>query len=137
MTITNDDPEITFGGMDNDPLPSAPPATASMIDNNLPTATAIGSPLVSSPTTTTSSSGGNIERTFNDDGSLSIKITTTTSQPNGYREVQIEYFHIPSNMVDSVSLSLDAGNKPSSLYLTKVENQLLPPGTEKLLVVLR
>ena len=124
MTITNDDPEITFGGMD-DPLPSAP--TASMIDNNLPTATAIGSPLVSSPATTLSSDG-NIERIFNDDGSLSIKITTTTPQPNGYREVQIEYFHIPLNMVDSVSLSLDAGNKPSNLYLTKMENQILPPG---------
>ena len=65
MTITNDDPEITFGGIVDDPLPSAPPATASMINNNLPTATAIGSPLVPSPTPTTS---GNIERTFNDDG---------------------------------------------------------------------
>ena len=95
MTITNDDPEITFSGMDNDPLPSAPPVTASMIDNNLPTATAIGSPIVSSPTPTpTTTSGGNIERIFNDDGSLSIKITTTTPQPNGYREVQIEYFLI-------------------------------------------
>jgi len=123
MTITNDDP---FGGID-DPLPSAPPATASMIDNNVPIATAIGSPLVSSPATTLSSDG-NIERIFNDDGSLSIKITTTTPQPNGYREVQIEYFHIPSNMVDSISMSLDAGNKPSSLYLTKMENQILPPG---------
>mmetsp|Transcript_24133 Transcript_24133/g.52071 ORF Transcript_24133/g.52071 Transcript_24133/m.52071 type:complete len:363 (+) Transcript_24133:148-1236(+) len=144
MTVTfNDEPEIVLGG--DDPAPSAPPAFASMTgDGRPPTATAglptaIGTPISlptatmpppsAAATTTTTSSGGNIERTTNSDGSLSVKITTTTPQPNGYREVKMEYFHIPADVATAVNISLDNGDPPSSLYMTKMEQQILPPGT--------
>eukprot|EP00581_Thalassiosira_minuscula_P004240 CAMPEP_0183745388 /NCGR_PEP_ID=MMETSP0737-20130205/66216_1 /TAXON_ID=385413 /ORGANISM="Thalassiosira miniscula, Strain CCMP1093" /LENGTH=373 /DNA_ID=CAMNT_0025981051 /DNA_START=63 /DNA_END=1184 /DNA_ORIENTATION=- len=138
MTVTpNDDPEIVLGGNNREyPEASAPPATGSATGLRLPTA--IATPVVATappPTAppqqpaATTSSGGNIERTTNDDGSLAVKITNTTTQPNGYREMKIEYFFIPASMVSTVELSLDAGIPPSNLYLTKMEQQTLPPGT--------
>ena len=113
MTVT-DDPEIVLGV---DASPSAPP---------LPTAAAVALP---SAIPTTTNAGGEIERFFFADGSLSVKITTTTIQPNGYRDVQIEYFHIPTDMASAIGMSLDHGDPPSQLYLTKLEQQTLPPGT--------
>ena len=106
--------EIVLGG---DASLSAPP---------LPTAAAVALPFAI-PTTT--NAGGEIERFFFADGSLSVKITTTTIQPNGYRDVQIEYFHIPTDMASAIGMSLDHGDPPSQLYLTKLEQQTLPPGT--------
>ena len=100
---------------------------ASLAD--LPTATAVATPVGAPSENNTTSAGGKIERTSNADGSLSAKITRTTNQPNGYREVQIEYFHIPSNMAGSVNMQLNAGEAPSNLYMTKTEQQTLPPGT--------
>lgn len=43
--------------------------------------------------------------------------------------MKIEYFHIPANMASTVTMSLDAGGSPSNLYMTKMEQQVLPPGT--------
>jgi len=121
-----DEPEIVLGA------PSAPPATASL--TGLPTATAFATPAVATPVgrpieNNSTTAGGKIERTSNADGSLHVKITTTTTQPNGYREVKIEYFRIPANMAGSVNMQLNAGDAPSNLYMTKMEQQTLPPGT--------
>ena len=66
------------------------------------------------------------------DGSLSITINSTTHYPNGYREVKIEYYHIPPNMAREVSNSLENGHMPSSSYMIRMEQQTLPPGTEDL-----
>ena len=114
MTVT-EEPEIVLGV--DDASPSAPP---------LPTAAAVALP-TAIPTTT--NTGGEIERFFFADGSLSVKITTTTIQPNGFRDVRIESFHIPTDMASAVGMSLDHGDPPSQLYLTKFEQQTLPPGT--------
>lgn len=147
IAVNNEEPDIVLGG--DGPAPSAPPASASMTGAgadgfsqtetaglltaiatpvSLPTASA-PPPIAAAAIVTTTSSGGNIERTTDSDGSLSVKITTTTPQPNGYREVRVEYFHIPSGMASAVSMSLDNGDPPSSLYMTKMEQQILPPGT--------
>ena len=116
MTVTfDDDPEIAVGG--DTPEPSAPPAVAVA---------------VATPTTTTSSQqatiplstgDGNIERSINQDGSLSVKVTTTITQNDGYREIKTEYFHIPSSMANTVMLSIDAGIPPSSLYRTNMQQR--------------
>ncbi len=108
MVITNDEPDIVVGGD-----PSAPPiATA------VPASAAFNNP------------NKNIERTTNADGSLVVKATTTSRQPNGYRDVTIEYFYVPANMASTVIMSMDStGEPPSSLYMTKMEQQVLPPGT--------
>jgi len=130
MTIT-DDPEIVLGGIDDSaPAPSAPPT--SITSPLLPTAVATPVPAVAA---TATSSGGDIERTTNTDGSLSIKIITKTPQPNGYREIKIEYFTVPAGMASAVSISLDNGEPPSSLYMTKMEQQILPPDTESVISV--
>mmetsp|Transcript_42188 Transcript_42188/g.77115 ORF Transcript_42188/g.77115 Transcript_42188/m.77115 type:complete len:352 (+) Transcript_42188:248-1303(+) len=131
MTVTsNDDPEIVLGG---DPAPSAPPLSFRVPSAPpamaMPTAVATPVSTAPPPSTATNSSGANIERSTNSDGSLSVKITTTTPQPNGYREVKIEYFTIPANMASNVTMALDAGESPSNLYMTKMEQQVLPPGT--------
>ena len=153
MTVTfEDDPEISVveegGGDLNLPSPSAPDAvTASIIPenrpslDNLPTATAevattmipnteaarvpsfVTRPLADGRT-------GNIERTTQLDGSLSVKVTTITHQPNGYRDMTMEYFHIPSDMSGTVSMAMDvAGEPPSSLYRTNIQHQTLPPSS--------
>ena len=74
---------------------------------------------------------GNIKRTTNStDGSLSVKVTSTTYQPNGYREMTTEYFHIPSHMAATVSMAMDAvGEPPSSVYRTNIQHQILPPSS--------
>ena len=141
--VTEDEPEISFGGEDDLPSPSAPSVTASIIPENrpsldaMPTATAtaaviqaarvpsfVSRPLADGRT-------GNIERTTNStDGSLSVKVTSTTYQPNGYREMTTEYFHIPSHMTNTVSMAMDvAGEPPSSVYRTNIQHQILPPSS--------
>ena len=154
MTIvTEDDPEISFGvgGEDDDllPSPSAPPVTTSSMPDDrssldaMPTAIAttavatmvpnIEAARVPSFVSRSLADGrtGNMERTTNPtDGSLSVKVTTTTHQPNGYREMTTEYFHIPSHMATTVSMAMDvAGQPPSSLYRTNVQHQILPPSS--------
>ncbi|KAL9187131.1 hypothetical protein ACHAXT_010851 [Thalassiosira profunda] len=133
MTVpANDDPEIVVEG--TDPAPSAPPAA---ISSTLPTViatpvTSASTPAATAPplaAATTTNAGGNVERTTNADGSLTVRITTTRTQPNGYREVTTEHFHIPAGVVSTVALSLDQGDPPSSLYMTRMEQQTLPPGT--------
>ncbi|KAL7537406.1 hypothetical protein ACHAXR_007798 [Thalassiosira sp. AJA248-18] len=118
---SNDDREIVLGV---DPACSAPPATPTLTGGQTPVETT-----PPPPATTTTSSGGTIERSTNSDGSLSVKITTTTPrQPNRYRRVKIEYFHIPANMPRLLML-LDAGKPPKNLYRTNMEQRVLPPGT--------
>ena len=142
MTITNDDPEIVVGdiGGGDDGAPSAP--SASVIDvgeqNNLPLASAvIATPINTIATTATTSEllpnqatiqlasgNGSIERSTNPDGSLAVKvITTTRQQQTGYNEITTEYFHIPSNMANTVLLTLAAGVPPSSLYRTNMNTR--------------
>lgn len=109
MVQFSEEPDIILG----DGAPSAPPI-----------ATAVPA------TATFNDPNKNIERTTNADGSLSVTVTTTTIQPNGYRNVTIEYFYIPSSMAGTVAMSIDStGDPPSSLYMTKMEEQVLPPGT--------
>ena len=74
---------------------------------------------------------GNIKRTTNStDASLSVKVTSTTYQPNGYHEMTTEYFHIPSHMAATVSMAMDAvGEPPSSVYRTNIQHQILPPSS--------
>ena len=108
MVIRNEEPDIAVGGGPTiPPVATAVPATAFASDPNK-----------------------NIERTTNSDGSLMVKVTTTAPQTNGYREVTIEYFYVPANMAGTVIMAMDAtGEPPSSLYMTKMEQQVLPPGT--------
>lgn len=104
----NDEPDIIVGG-DDPPIATAVPVPAAAAFNN---------------------PNKNIERVTNADGSLTVKATTTSRQPNGYRDVTIEYFYVPANMASTVIMSMDStGDPPSSLYLTKMEQQVLPPGT--------
>src|SRR5210317_2318887 len=111
MVQFSEEPDIILGGGDG--VPSAPPI-----------ATAVPA------TATFNEPNKNIERTTNADGSLSVTVTTTTIQPNGYRNVTIEYFYIPASMAGTVAMSIDStGDPPSSLYMTKMEEQVLPPGT--------
>eukprot|EP00986_Skeletonema_menzelii_P020432 scaffold31166_cov188-Skeletonema_menzelii.AAC.2 len=110
MVLLNDEPDIVVGGYPSaPPIATAVPATAAATFND---------------------PNKNIERTTNADGSLVVKVTTTSRQPNGYRDVTIEYFYVPASMAGTVIMSMDAtGEPPSSLYLTKMEQQVLPPGT--------
>jgi len=148
IPVVPDDPEIAFGGVDDDASsPSAPllqPVTASIMPDrpslsNIPVATAS----IATPTTSVeaarvpsfvtialSNGTGNIERTTNpNDGSLSVKVTTINSQPNGYREILIEYFYIPTDMTSTVSMLIDEGTPPLSVYRTNMERQILPPSS--------
>lgn len=112
MVLSNEEPDIVVGA-----YPSAPPI-----------ATAV--PATATATATFNDPNKNIERTTNADGSLAVKVTTTSRQPNGYRDVTIEYFYVPATMAGTVIMSMDStGEPPSSLYLTKMEQQVLPPGT--------
>ena len=123
MTVTfDDDPEIVVGG-DDLPGPSAPPvavAVATPIGNNNNTTTTTSSQQATIPLST---GDGTIERSINQDGSLSVKVTTTITENDGYHEIKTEYFHIPSNMANTVMLSLDAGCPPSSLYRTNMQQR--------------
>jgi hypothetical protein len=128
MTIQGNDPEISFN-------PSAPPPP-----DNVPIATATAIPIVSATAVPTEPSntgnqsssllpnGSNIERITNSDGSLSVKVTKTSTQSDGYRSVRIEHYLIPTNMASTVIQSMDlTGEAPSSLYLIKIEDHRLPP----------
>ena len=92
MTVTfDDDPEIVVGG-DDLPDPSAPPvavAVATPIGNNNNTTTTTSSQQATIPLST---GDGTIERSINQDGSLSVKVTTTITQNDEYREIKTEYF---------------------------------------------
>eukprot|EP00985_Skeletonema_marinoi_P011543 scaffold5490_cov148-Skeletonema_marinoi.AAC.3 len=122
MVLRNDEPDIIVGGPSAPPIATEVPAGG---DDPLaaPMATAV-------PVTAFNNPNKNIERTTNADGSIAIKATTTSRRPNGYRDVTIEYFYVPANMAGTVIMSMDStGEPPSSLYLTKMEQQVLPPGT--------
>ena len=109
MVISNDEPDIAVGGVYDAPIATAVPASAASTFND---------------------PNKKIERTTNADGSLAVKVTTTSLQSNGYRDVTIEYFYVPASMAGTVIMSMDAtGEPPSSLYMTKMEQQVLPPGT--------
>lgn len=133
MTIRDTtDPEISF-----DPSasgrPTAPPA------DDVPVVSATAIPIIQAtavPETTSPQSsllpdGSNIERTTNSDGSLSIKVTKTTTESDGWRSTRIEEYVVPANMAQTVTQSIDmAGEAPSSLYLTKIEDHRTPPGNQ-------
>jgi len=77
-------------------------------------------PLTVTPETT-------IEQTSQSDGSIIIKASTSTPHPNGFRDVKIEYYTIPSSAVGASDTSFtckssdDAPLKFPSEYLTRVE----------------
>ena len=68
-----------------------------------------------------------IEQTSQSDGSIIIKASTSTPHPNGFRDVKIEYYAIPSSAVGASDTSFtckssdDAPLKLPSEYLTRVE----------------
>mmetsp|Transcript_20194 Transcript_20194/g.30739 ORF Transcript_20194/g.30739 Transcript_20194/m.30739 type:complete len:153 (+) Transcript_20194:16-474(+) len=117
--VGNDEPDIIVGG------PSAPPiATAVPAGGDDPSAAPMATAV---PVTASNNPSKNIERTTNVDGSIAVKATTTSRRPNGYRDVTIEYFYVPANMAGTVMvmMSMDStGEPPSSLYLTKMEQQV-------------
>jgi len=67
-----------------------------------------------------------VARTNNKDGSISLKVTTSTTHPNGYTDVKVELFKIPEHMSSEVDEEL--GIIPNE-YLNRVEYRVLPPGT--------
>ena len=136
MTVQeSNDSETTFFNPSTIPVASAPPAPI----EDVPIASATAVPIVSATTVTGStiatqpsqsaSNGSTIERTTNVDGSLSIKVTKTISTSDGCRNLRIEEYRIPENMVETVIQSITmTGQAPSTLYLTKIEDHHLPPG---------
>ena len=69
-----------------------------------------------------------IEQTSQSDGSIIIKASTSTPHPNGFRDVKIEYYAIPSSAVGASDISFTSKNstdgsplKLPSEYLTRVE----------------
>ena len=123
MTVTFDDPEIVVGG-DDLPDPSAPPVAVAVAtpigNNNNNTTTTTSSQQATIPLST---GDGTIERSINQDGSLSVKVTTTITQNDEYREIKTEYFNIPSNMANTVMLSLDAGCPPRVACITNMQQR--------------
>ena len=77
---------------------------------------------------TTSSEGPHVivARTTNKDGSVSLKVTTSTTHPNGYTDVKLELYEIPESASSSVDEEL--GIIPNE-FLSRVEYRVLPPGT--------
>ena len=68
---------------------------------------------------------GTLERSFNTDGSLAVKvITTVTTRQDQSKEITTEYFHIPSNMASKVMKTLDAGSPPRSVYRTNMNTRI-------------
>ncbi len=65
-------------------------------------------------------------RTNNKDGSISLKVTTSTTHPNGYTDVKVERFEVPDTM--SAAVDEELGIIPNE-YLNRVEYRVLPPGT--------
>ena len=142
MTITNDDPEIVVGDIGGDDGTPSAPTQASVIvgeqNNTLPLASAVIATPVNNTTATATTSellpnqetiqlasgNGTIHRSTNPDGSLAVKVITTTRQhQTGYNEITTEYFHVPSNMANTVLLTLAGGVPPSSLYRTNMNTR--------------
>lgn len=67
-----------------------------------------------------------VARTNNKDGSISLKVTTSTTHPNGYTDVKVERFEVPDTM--SAAVDEEMGIIPNE-YLNRVEYRVLPPGT--------
>jgi len=94
MTITNDDPEIVVGDIGGDDGAPSAPTQASVIvgeqQTTLPLASAVIATPINTTTTATSellpnqetiqltSGNGTIHRSTNPDGSLAVKVITTT-----------------------------------------------------------
>ena len=82
---------------------------------------------LSSPLLPTAAPKTTIEQTSQSDGSIIIKASTSTPHPNGFRDVKIEYYAIPSSAVGASDTSFtckssdDAPLKLPSEYLTRVE----------------
>ena len=82
---------------------------------------------LSSPLLPTAAPETTIEQTSQSDGSIIIKASTSTPHPNGFRDVKIEYYAIPSSAVGASDTSFtckssdDAPLKLPSEYLTRVE----------------
>lgn len=67
---------------------------------------------------------GTLERSFNTDGSLAVKVITTTARHYQSKEITTEYFHIPSSMASKVMKTLDAGSPPRSVYRTNMNTRI-------------
>ena len=83
---------------------------------------------LSSPLLPTAAPETSIEQTSQSDGSIIIKASTSTPHPNGFRDVKIEYYAIPSSAVgasDTTSFTCKSSDgsplKLPSEYLTRVE----------------
>jgi hypothetical protein len=71
-----------------------------------------------------------IERTHRPNGSVAIKASTLTPRANGYRDVRVEYFIIPSSNAASARYASPGSPPPLPDYLTRVEYHVVPPGLE-------
>lgn len=67
-----------------------------------------------------------VARTNNKDGSVTLKVTSSTTHPNGYTDVKLELYEVPESM--SSSVDEESGMMPNE-FLTRVEYRVLPPGT--------
>ena len=67
-----------------------------------------------------------VARTNNKDGSVTLKVTSSTTHPNGYTDVKLELYEVPESMKSSVDE--ESGMIPNE-FLTRVEYRVLPPGT--------
>ena len=69
-----------------------------------------------------------VESTLNPDGSLSVKASTCTSHTNanGYRDVKVEHYHVPSHAAKDL-MSRQSG-VPDRSFLSRVEYKILQPG---------
>ncbi len=67
-----------------------------------------------------------VARTNNKDGSVTLKVTSSTTHPNGYTDVKLELYEVPELM--SSSVDEESGMIPNE-FLTRVEYRVLPPGT--------
>ena len=75
------------------------------------------------------SGNGTLERSFNPDGSLAVKVITTTARHYQSKEITTEYFHIPSNIASKVMKTLDAGSPPRSVYRTNMNTRIEEAGS--------
>jgi hypothetical protein len=74
-----------------------------------------------------------IERNPLPDGSISIKASTTTHRSNGYRDVKVEHYVVPSSNAASVGYyARDVSPVPIRDYLTRVEYSVLSPDDSEL-----
>ena len=72
-----------------------------------------------------------VERTRCPNGSGGIKTGTLTPRANGYQDVRVEYFIIPSSNPPSVRYYTSPGSPPPLPdHLTRVEYHVIPPGSD-------